>query len=82
MTWRTPLRLVLTVGPPLAGILLIGQAAVASIGGEIHRWEFALGALCMALSFAARLVAEGVSSGPRATRGDGSAGHARRPRCR
>ncbi|MFE1599097.1 hypothetical protein [Methylobacterium sp. ID0610] len=56
MTWRTPLRLALTVLPPLIGVVLIGQAVVASIGGDIRRWQFALGALCIALSFTGRLV--------------------------
>ncbi|GJD52936.1 hypothetical protein OPKNFCMD_5704 [Methylobacterium crusticola] len=55
-TWRTPVRRVLTYGPPLVGIVLVGQAVVASIGGDIRPWEFALGAACMALAFAGRLV--------------------------
>ncbi|MGY2051150.1 hypothetical protein [Methylobacterium sp. JK268] len=55
-TWRTPLRLALTAGPPLVGIVLIGQAVVASIGGDIRRWEFALGAVCLVLTVAGRLV--------------------------
>ncbi len=44
--------------PPLIGVVLIGQAVVASIGGDIRRWEFALGAVCLCLTFAGRLVPE------------------------
>ncbi|WP_288588073.1 hypothetical protein [uncultured Methylobacterium sp.] len=54
--WRRVLRLLLTVVPPLVGIVLIGQAVVASIGGDIRRWEFILGAACLCLTFAGRLV--------------------------
>ncbi|QRE76265.1 hypothetical protein [Methylobacterium aquaticum] len=56
--WRRTLRLVLTFGPPLVGVVLIGQAVVASIGGDIRRWEFALGAVCLCLTVAGRLVPE------------------------
>ncbi|MEH3145845.1 MAG: hypothetical protein PGN34_10960 [Methylobacterium frigidaeris] len=55
-TWRTALRLVLTVGPPLVGLFLIGQAVVASIGGDIRKGQFALGVLCLVLGTAGRLV--------------------------
>jgi hypothetical protein len=57
-TWRTPLRVVVTVLPVLIGLFLIGQAVVASIGGDIRRWEFALGVVALALTFAGRLVPE------------------------
>lgn len=56
--WRRSLRLALTVVPPLVGVFLIGQAVVASIGGDIRRWEFVLGAVCLCLTFAGRLVPE------------------------
>ncbi|AWB19553.1 hypothetical protein DA075_00215 [Methylobacterium currus] len=56
--WRRVLRLTLTVVPPLIGVVLIGQAVVASIGGDIRRWEFALGAACLCLTVAGRLVPE------------------------
>jgi hypothetical protein len=56
--WLRALRVGLTVVPPLVGIVLIAQAVVASIGGDIRRWEFALGALCLCLTFAGRLVPE------------------------
>ncbi|MCF4127177.1 hypothetical protein [Methylobacterium sp. SyP6R] len=56
--WRGPLRLVLTVVPPLVGVVLIGQAVVDSIGGDIRRWQFALGAVCLCLTVAGRLVPE------------------------
>jgi hypothetical protein len=54
--WRRTLRLALTVVPPLVGVVLIGQAVVASIGGDIRRWEFTLGAVCLCLTSAGRLV--------------------------
>ncbi len=57
-SWRRVLRLGLTIVPPLVGLLLIGQAVVASIGGDIRRWEFALGAVCLCLTAAGRLVPE------------------------
>jgi hypothetical protein len=57
-SWRKVLRLALTVVPPLVGVVLIGQAVVASIGGDIRRWEFVLGAVCLCLTFAGRLVPE------------------------
>ena len=57
-SWRRVLRLVLTVVPPLVGVVLIGQAVVASIGGDIRRWQFVLGAVCLCLTFAGRLVPE------------------------
>ncbi|TGE02348.1 hypothetical protein [Methylobacterium nonmethylotrophicum] len=56
--WRRILRLVLTVVPPLVGVVLIGQAVVVSIGGDIRRWQFVLGAICLCLTFAGRLVPE------------------------
>ncbi|MDR7036958.1 MULTISPECIES: hypothetical protein [Methylobacterium] len=56
MTWRTPLRLSLRFGLPIVGIVVIGRAIVASIGGAIERSHFALGILLIALGFAARLV--------------------------
>ncbi|KMO40336.1 hypothetical protein ACQVP2_00955 [Methylobacterium aquaticum] len=56
--WRRTLRLLLTVVPPLVGVVLIGQAVVDSIGGDIRRWQFVLGAACLCLTFAARLVPE------------------------
>jgi hypothetical protein len=55
-TWRTPLRLVLRFGPPIIGIVVIGGAIVASIGGEISHARFALGIVLIALGFTARLV--------------------------
>jgi hypothetical protein len=57
-SWRRALRTALTVVPPLVGVFLIGQAVVASIGGDIRRWEFVLGAVCLCLTFAGRLVPE------------------------
>ncbi|MFH6784059.1 MULTISPECIES: hypothetical protein [Methylobacterium] len=56
--WLRAVRVALTVVPPLVGIVLIAQAVVASIGGDIRHWEFALGALCLCLTFAGRLVPE------------------------
>jgi hypothetical protein len=54
--WRTALRTVLTLGPPVVGVVLIGQAVVVSIGGDIRRWEFALGAALIVIGFAGRYV--------------------------
>lgn len=55
-TWRTPLRQVLCFGLPLAGIVVIGRAMVASIGGRIEPAQFALGLLLVVLSVSARPV--------------------------
>jgi hypothetical protein len=46
----------LQFGFPLAGLIVIGHAVVISIGGDIERWQFALGVLLILLSFSARLV--------------------------
>ncbi|WP_245442773.1 hypothetical protein [Methylobacterium terrae] len=56
--WRRAVRLALTVVPPLIGVVLIAQAVVASIGGDIRRWQFALGAVCLCLTVAGKLVPE------------------------
>ena len=50
------LRLALQFGFPLAGVLVIGHAVVISIGGDIERWQFALGVLLILLGFSANLV--------------------------
>ncbi len=50
------LRLALQFGFPLVGLVVIGHAVVISVGGDIERWQFALGAGLIALGFAARLV--------------------------
>ena len=49
-------RAAIRFGLPLAGLVVIGHAVVISVGGDIERWQFALGALLIGLSFAARLV--------------------------
>ena len=54
--WLRILRLTIQFGFPLAGLVVIGHAVVISIGGDIERWQFALGAVLVAVSFAARLV--------------------------
>ena len=54
--WRTAMRMLLRYGLPLAGIVVVMRAFVLSIGGEIEKGQFALGAVLMALSFSARLV--------------------------
>ncbi|MEA1835030.1 hypothetical protein U8607_23315 [Methylobacterium durans] len=56
MTWRTPLRLAIRFGLPIVGIVTVGRAIVASIGGAIERGQFALGILLIALGFASRMV--------------------------
>ncbi|MGV7030333.1 hypothetical protein [Methylobacterium symbioticum] len=50
------LRPLLQFGFPLAGLIVIGHAVVISMGGDIERWQFALGVLLILLSFSARLV--------------------------
>ena len=54
--WLRGLRLAIRFGLPLAGLVVFGHAVVISVGGDIERWQFALGALLIASSFAARLV--------------------------
>ena len=56
VTWRTPLRLALRFGLPLAGVVVIGYWTVASIGGNISRPGFGLGILLILASVSARLV--------------------------
>ncbi|AWN42052.1 hypothetical protein [Methylobacterium durans] len=56
MTWRTPLRLAIRFGLPIVGIVIVGRAIVASIGGAIERGHFALGILLITLGFASRIV--------------------------
>jgi hypothetical protein len=53
------LRLAIRFGLPLAGLVMIGHAVVISVGGDIERWQFALGLGLIAGSFAARLVPRG-----------------------
>ena len=55
-TVLTVARLVLRFGPPLIGLFVIGRAVVLSIGGDIERWHFALGALLILAGFASKLV--------------------------
>ena len=50
------LRAGLQFGFPLAGVIVIGHALVISIGGDIERWQFALGVALILLGFSARLV--------------------------
>ncbi len=57
--WLRILRLAIRFGLPLAGLAMIGHAVVISVGGDIERWQFALGALMVASSFAARLIPRG-----------------------
>ena len=55
-TWRTPVRIALQAAFPIAGILVVGHALLASIGGNIRPAEFVLGIVLIALTFSARLV--------------------------
>lgn len=55
---RPILRTLLRFGPPLIGLLVIGRAVVISIGGDIERWQFALGVLLLLAGFASKLVPE------------------------
>jgi hypothetical protein len=57
-TWTalTVLKLALRFGPPLIGVVVIGRAVVLSIGGDIERWQFALGALLILMGSASKLV--------------------------
>lgn len=54
----TVLRALLRFGPPIVGLIVVGRAVVISIGGDIERWEFALGILLILAGFSARLVPE------------------------
>jgi hypothetical protein len=56
LTWRTPLRLALRFGPPLAGIVVLAAAGVAAIGGDIRPLRFALGLGLILLGLAGGLV--------------------------
>ena len=56
ITWRTPLRVLLRFGLPLAGVALILRCFVLSIGGDISRIGFACGVLLILASVSARLV--------------------------
>lgn len=56
ITWRTVLRNAVRFGLPFAGVAVIVHYGVASIGGEINRMGFALGACLIFGSFAARLI--------------------------
>ncbi|MCJ2123923.1 hypothetical protein [Methylobacterium sp. J-077] len=49
-------KLVLRFGLPLIGLVVIGRAVVHSIGGDIERWQFALGALLILAGFVSKLV--------------------------
>lgn len=53
-TWRFVLRF----GPPLAGLLVIGHAAVISIGGDIEPRRHAFGVLPILGSLAGKLAPE------------------------
>ncbi|MCJ2093786.1 MULTISPECIES: hypothetical protein [unclassified Methylobacterium] len=55
-TALTVLKLVLRFLPPLLGLFVIGRAVVLSIGGDIERWQFALGALLILAGFTSKLV--------------------------
>lgn len=57
-TARVVLRALLRFGPPLAGLFVIGHAVVISVGGDIERWQFALGVLLLLAGFASKLVPE------------------------
>ncbi len=48
----------LRYGLPLTGLVVIGHAVLISIGGDIEHWEFALGALLIALGFGAGMIAQ------------------------
>ena len=56
------LRGALQFGFPLARLIVIGHAVIISIGGDIERWQFALGVLLILLGFSARLIP--VARGP------------------
>ena len=54
----TILRALLRFGPPVIGLIVGGRAGAISIGGDIERWEFALGILLILAGFASKLVPE------------------------
>lgn len=55
---RLILRTLLRFGPPLIGLFVIGRAVVISIGGDIERWQFAVGVLLLLAGFVSKLVPE------------------------
>ena len=60
--WRSAvlnaMRASLRFGMPAIGLLVIGHATIRSVGGDIQRWQFALGVLVIAAGFAEKLVPE------------------------
>ncbi len=55
-TALTTLKMALRFGLPLAGLLVFGRAVVLSVGGDIERWQFALGVLLILAGFTSKLV--------------------------
>ncbi|CAM2812158.1 MULTISPECIES: hypothetical protein [Methylobacterium] len=49
-------KMAVRFGFPLLGLIVIGRAVVLSIGGDIERWQFALGALLILAGFTSKLV--------------------------
>ncbi|MCJ2068621.1 hypothetical protein MKK75_07375 [Methylobacterium sp. J-030] len=52
----TAAKMVLRFGFPLLGLLVFGHAILISVGGDIERWQFALGVLLILVGFTSKLV--------------------------
>ena len=52
----TTTKMVLRFGFPLLGLLIFGHAVLISVGGDIERWQFALGVLLILAGFTSKLV--------------------------
>ncbi|WP_267358529.1 MULTISPECIES: hypothetical protein [unclassified Methylobacterium] len=52
----TTAKLGLRFGLPLLGLLVFGHAILISVGGDIERWQFALGVLLIVAGFTSKLV--------------------------
>jgi hypothetical protein len=49
-------KMALRFGLPLIGLVIFGDAIVRSVGGDIERWQFALGVLVILTGFTSKLV--------------------------
>ncbi|MCJ2138109.1 hypothetical protein MKK69_29360 [Methylobacterium sp. J-026] len=50
------IKMSLRFGLPLIGLLVFGHAVLISVGGDIERWQFALGVLLILAGFTSKLV--------------------------
>ena len=52
----TSAKMALRFGMPLIGLIILGDAVVRSVGGDIEHGQFAFGALFILAGFASKLV--------------------------